>query len=267
MRLRGKVAIVTGAASGIGRATAELFAHEGARVVLADIHSDRGKILEETIRQGGGEALFVCADVEGAEATRQLVDVSVAHYGAVNILVNNAAIVIEGDALEINEEEWERSVAVNLKGAWLCSKHVITQMKGKGGSIINVASTHPLRAQRRYFSYATAKGGMMAMTASLAVDFGPMGIRVNNVCPGFIRTPMNRRAMSRLEASPEQLHAFLDCHPLRSLGQAEDVAYACLYLASDESRFVTGATLVVDGGRTIYGRFLTETFGDDTSKK
>ena len=256
MRLNDKVAIVTGACSGIGRATAACFALQGARVVLADIDAQQGQLVEADIRQKGGRSLYVQTDVSVRSDVRSMVEAAVDAYGRVDVLVNSAGKAIPGNAIEISEDDWDRCLAVNLKGAWLCCREVIAQMPVGGGSIINIASTHPLRAQSNYFPYAVAKGGMLAMTASLSVDFGPRGIRVNSICPGFIETPMNDAALAQLSQSPQKLQFFLAAHPLRRLGQADDIAYACVYLASDEARFVTGTTVIVDGGRTVYGHYL-----------
>jgi NAD(P)-dependent dehydrogenase (short-subunit alcohol dehydrogenase family) len=255
MRLRDKVAIVTGGGSGIGRATAELFAREGARLVIADIDSQHGKRVEAAIREQGGDAMFVPTNVGLEEDVTRMSEATANRYGMAHILVNNAGMPVPGNALQISEADWERCLAVNLKGAWLCSKYVIPLIVPEGGSIVNIASTHPLRAQPNYFAYAVAKGGLLALTTSMAVDFGPRHIRVNSICPGNIDTPMNHEMLSGLRKSPERFQRFLQAHPLRCLGQAEDIAYACVFLASDESRFVTGTMLIVDGGRTAYGQY------------
>jgi 3-oxoacyl-[acyl-carrier protein] reductase len=259
MRLKEKIAVVTGGASGIGRATAEIFAREGARVVIADIDQQHGKGVEMAIREQGGDAVFVATDISLENDVRRMAEATANCYGRVDILVNNVGVPVQGDALQVSEEEWDRCMAVNLKGAWLCSKHVIPLMGTSGGSIINIASTHPLRSQPNYFPYAVAKGGLLALTTSMAVDFGPKCIRVNSICPGFMDTPMNYGTLSKLRESPQRFEKFLAAHPLRRIGRAEDIAYACLFLASDESRFITGTTLVVDGGRTAYGHYLEET--------
>jgi NAD(P)-dependent dehydrogenase (short-subunit alcohol dehydrogenase family) len=257
-RLGQKVAIVTGAGSGIGCATAKLFAREGASVVIADI-DPLGKTTEDTIREHGGkEALFVSTDVTLEEDVKRMIETAVDRYGRVDILVNGAGLATPGDALKLSEEDWDSCMAVNLKGGWYCSKHAIRHMPKTGGSIVNIASTHPLRFQPNFFPYAVAKGGMLAMTGSLAIDFGPRGVRANSICPGFIDTPMNSTALSKLRESPKQFQKFLALHPLRCLGRVEDVAYACLFLASDESRFITGTALIVDGGRTAFGRYFEE---------
>jgi len=258
MRLKDKIAIVTGGSSGIGRVTAELFSREGATVLIADVDLKHGQVVESQLREAGREAVFVSTDISIEEDVTRMIAIAVRRYGLVDILVNSAGLAISGNALEISEEDWNHCLEVNLKGAWLCSKHSIPHMTGTGGSIINIASTHPLRPQPNFFPYAVAKGGMLAMTGSMAVDFGPKRVRVNSICPGFIDTPMNSEALSKLRESPERFEKFLAVHPLRRLGEAQDVANACLFLASDESRFITGAVLVVDGGRTGYANYIDD---------
>lgn len=259
MRLKHKIAIVTGGGSGIGRVTAELFAREGASVVIVDVDRKRGACVERAIhRHSGNNVFFVRTDVKQEEDVKRMSEAVLDRYGKVDIVINSAGLAVPGDALKLTNEDWDSCMAVNLKGAWFCSKHSIPLMPTTGGSIVNIASTHPLRPQPNYFPYAVAKGGMLAMTSSMAIDFGPRHVRVNSVCPGFIDTPMNNGSLSKLKESPRRFQEFLALHPLRCLGRAEDIAYACLFLASDESRFITGTTLIVDGGRTAYGRFFED---------
>jgi 3-oxoacyl-[acyl-carrier protein] reductase len=161
----------------------------------------------------------------------------------------------------LSEEDWDRCMRIDLKSAWLCSKHAVPHMTG--GSIINIASTHPLRTQPNYLPYVVAKGGVLALTLSIAVDFGPRGIRVNSLCPGFIETPLSEHVLAQWKQSPEIYEAVLATHPLRRLGKPKDVACAATFLASDESSFITGTTLIVDGGRMAYGY----SFGDTPSRR
>jgi hypothetical protein len=267
MRLADKVAIVTGGGSGIGRAIAEVFAKEGARVVIAEIDKTNGRTAELAILQSGGEAAFVPADVASAQDVRIMVETTVKRYGRLDVLVNNAAVLVTGDAIELSEENWDRCLAVDLKSAWLCSKHSIPCMSSFGGSIINIASTHPLRGQPGFCAYSAAKGGLLALTVSMAVDFGPKLVRVNTICPGFVETAMNRHILAAWKRSPEVYQQVLAAHPLGRIGKTEDVAYAALFLASDESAFITGTTIIVDGGRTAHGFGLADKVTEASSSR
>ncbi len=260
MRLKDKVAIVTGAGSGIGRAIALLFASEGARIVIAEIDSDRGRRVEREIQNAGNESLFVETDIARESEVRAMVENAVARYGGIHVLVNNAVLVVYKNALTLTEEEWEQCMAVDLKGAWYCCKYALPHMIR--GSIVNIASTHPFRSSPNYFPYATAKGGMLAMTVSLAVDFGPKGIRVNSICPGLIDTPLTSRLLEFSRQSPEQHRKILAMQALRRVGTPVDVAHAALFLASEESSFITGTSLVIDGGRmAVSGNAVETTIG------
>lgn len=257
MRLKEKIAIVTGAGSGIGRAITLLFASEGAKVVIAELNSERGKRVEKEVLNSGGEALFVPTDIASETQVHAMVQTAVARFGKIHILVNNAVVVVYKNAVSLTEPEWDQCMAVDLKGAWFCCKHALPHMVE--GSIINIASTHPFRSLPNYFPYATAKGGMLAMTVSLAVDFGPKGIRVNSICPGLIDTPLTNRLLESSRQSPEQYQKILSMHALRRIGTPTDVAQAALFLASDESGFITGTSLVIDGGRMAVGGNAVET--------
>jgi 3-oxoacyl-[acyl-carrier protein] reductase len=257
MRLKEKTAIVTGAGSGIGRAIALLFASEGARVVIAELDPECGRRVEREVRDSGGEALFVPTDIANEMEVQAMVQTTVARFRAIHILVNNAAVVIFKNAVSLTEQEWDQCMGVDLKGAWLCCKHALPHMVE--GSIVNIASTHPFRTSANYFPYATAKGGMLAMTVSLAVDFGPKGIRVNSICPGLIDTPLTSKLLESSRQSPEQYQKILSMHALRRVGMPTDVAQAALFLASDESAFITGTSLVIDGGRMAMSGNAIET--------
>ncbi len=248
MRLANKVAIITGSAGGMGKAAAELFAREGASVVVTDIAAAEGEETVRGIRDAGGSAIFVKANAANEEDVRRMVDAAIAAFGHVDVLYNNAGImpVEDGSVTDITEATWDRIMDVNLKSTFLCSKYVIPHMvKQAKGSIINVASfvafmgcTVPQDA------YTASKGGMLALTKSFAVQYGRHGIRCNAICPGPIETPLLRVLWTSEEARDLRLHRI----PLGRFGEAKDIVYMALYLASDESSWTTGAWLMVDGG-------------------
>lgn len=247
MRLKNKVAIITGAASGIGRAIAQVFAQEGAKVVVADINDEGGRETVKLIGSSGGEARFLHADVSISGDVRDMVQQTIRWFDGVQVLVNNAAYLKDFKAaVETTEEEWDVSLDVTLKGVFLCSKFTIPEMiKAGGGSIINIASVGGLVGFASYAAYCSAKGGVIQLTKSLAIDYGLNNIRVNAICPGPIDTPTTP------EAQDEKLHQWQrDMTVLGRTATPEEVAYPALFLASDESSFITASTLVVDGGWT-----------------
>ena len=245
-RLEGKVAVITGAGSGIGRETALLFAREGAKVVVADYVPEAGEETVRQIRESGGEAIFVKTDVSKASDAERMVRETTAKYGKLDILHNNAGILgrvaFVGDAIE---EDWDRVMEVNLKGVFLCSKYAVQEMiKGGGGVIISNASAMGLVGLPGNASYSAAKGGIIQFTRTMALEYASSNIRVNCICGGWIDTPMNE------ELGENIVKWTLRETPLGRWGKPEEVAQAALYLASDESSFVTGTALVVDGGWT-----------------
>lgn len=247
-RLDGKVAIITGGASGIGRATAQLFAAEGARVMVADIDATGGQATVETIRASGGEADCVRADLGNASECDHVVEHTVARWSTVNVLHNNAYWAPTGrTVLNTTEDEWDRTQAVTLKSMYLLSRRVVPLMvEAGGGSIVNMASVSGMVGSRAFSAYAAAKGGVIALTRAMAQDFGKQGVRVNCISPGPINTP----ATALLQKDPSWMEFQVSRLLVGRLGRPEDIAYAVLYLASDESTFVTGSNLVVDGGAT-----------------
>ena len=247
-RLDGKVALISGGARGQGAAEARLFAGEGASVVLGDVLDDEGKKVEAEIQEAGGEAIFVHLDVTREADWRAAVENAVSRYGKLDILVNNAGIVIRKAIEDTTEEEWDRVMGVNAKGVFLGTKHAIPAMRNAGGgSIVNISSTAGLVGSALGLAaYSATKGAVRLFTKSTAIQHARDGIRCNSVHPGPIDTPMLRSAVE----GAEQLEERMNRVPLGRIGTTEDIAYGVLYLASDESSFVTGSELVIDGGGT-----------------
>lgn len=247
MRLPSQVALVTGAASGIARAVAIRFAREGAGVMVADADERGGTETAAEIQAFGGKALFARLDVSDPDQVRQVVEMTIADLGDLHVLFNGAGILAYGTALETTEESWNRMMAVNLTGTFLCARAALRHMVEKGrGVIINVASTTGSHdACARAAAYVTSKGGVTLLTRSMAIDYAGHGIRVNAICPGPTDTPMLRSALT-----PQELEAFAKTFPMNRLGRPEEIAGAALFLASDDASFVTGAILHVDGGQT-----------------
>jgi NAD(P)-dependent dehydrogenase (short-subunit alcohol dehydrogenase family) len=249
-RLDGKVALITGAASGMGKIAATLFATEGAAVVVADVTDDVGKATAEAINGDGGSGAYVHADVSNASQVDAMIGFTIERFGALHVLYNNAGVFPpdDGSVLETPEETWDRVMAINLKGVFLGCKYGIPAiLDSGGGSIINVASFVALMgAATAQIAYTASKGGVLSMTREIAVEFARKNIRANALCPGPIETPL----LAELMSDPVRRERRLVHIPMGRLGQAHELANAALFLASDESSFMTGATFVVDGGIT-----------------
>ena len=246
----GRVALVTGAASGIGRAAALAFAQAGAKLVLADIDAEAGAALAARIEGAGGQALFVRTDVSRGEQVDAMMQQALARFGRVDCAFNNAGIEEEHQKLaESDEALYDRMMAINVKGVWLCMRRQIAQMLVQGGgAIVNTASVAGLVGAPRHAIYAASKHAVVGLTKSAATEYGKKGIRINSVCPGVIRTPMLERA---LERDPSWEAGLVALHPIGRLGEAQDVVSAVLWLCSDGAAFVCGHQLVVDGGMTV----------------
>ncbi len=244
-RLVGKRAVVTGAGRGLGASVAELFAREGARVVVSDVDATSAHGTAQRIVGAGGEAVGLHADVTSAADAERLTQVAVERFGGLDVLVNNAGIASAGTVCEVTPEEWDRVLAINLKGAYLCSRYAIAHMaRSGGGSIVCISSASGVIGQQAQVAYNVSKHGVIGLVRCMALDHAADGIRVNAVCPGVMRTPM-------LDAlSAEQLAALEAMHPLGRVADPAEIAQAVLHLAGDESSFTTGGVFLVDGGLT-----------------
>ena len=250
MRLVGKVALITGGTSGIGRATALLFAREGAKVAITGRDEARGQEVVADLEQAGGAAIFVRSDVRLADDCRRAVEQTLHAFGRLDILFNNAGVFYPHDALNCTEEEWDATVDSSLKGSWLMAKYALpTMIAQRSGVIINQGSGWGIQGGDQAVAYCAAKGGLVVMTKAMAIDHGRQGIRVNCLCPGDVETPMLvADAEARRLPYPDYIKSSAAGRPLGRVGTPAELARAALFLASDDSSFMTGAALVVDGG-------------------
>jgi NAD(P)-dependent dehydrogenase (short-subunit alcohol dehydrogenase family) len=247
--LTGKRALVSGGASGIGKATALLFAREGAAVSVVDVDAEGGRAVVGTIEEAGGQAIYVLADVAVAEDCRSAVEQTVSAFDGLDILFNSAGIIRRATVLDLEEAEWDRVMAVNVKSVFLLSKYALPVLaQAGGGVIINVASGWGLVGGPQAAAYCASKGAVVQLTKAMAIDHGPQNIRVNCICPGDTDTPLLRGEAEQVGEAWDRFLAAAADRPLGRIGSPEDIAQAALYLASDVSSYVTGTTLVVDGG-------------------
>lgn len=244
-----KTAIVTGAAKGIGKGIASVFADEGARVAVVDVDVEQGKETANQLKQEGGDATFIETDVSQEDQVKRMIEATTEKCGPVEILVNNAGIGVYKSVLDASSEEWDRCLEVNLKGVFLCSKYSIPSMKeAGGGSIINLSSVHAFATANETLPYAASKGGIAALTRGLAIDHASDGIRVNAICPGWILTPLIRSIFESADDPEKMRKEVTERQLLGRLGTPEEVGKAARYLASEEASFVTGSMHFVDGG-------------------
>jgi NAD(P)-dependent dehydrogenase (short-subunit alcohol dehydrogenase family) len=248
MKLKGKVALVTGFGSGLGQAIAVMFAKQGAAVAGTSTTESKGKETVAMIEKAGGKAFFRAGDVGDSEQMQSLIAETVKQYGGLDIVVNSAGVRTNGSITEISEEAWDRTLDANLKGAFVVSRHAVPEMKKRGGGVIlHIAARSGMLGQAGRAAYCASKGGLVRLTEAMAMDHAKDQIRVNCICPGPVRTPMVDTS------TPEKLARYTTRVPLGRIGEPDDVAYAALYLASDEASYVTAAILPVDAGMRLTG--------------
>lgn len=252
IRLDNKVAIVTGAASGIGAGIAERFQAAGAAVVLFDINGEGVLGMERKLRQTG-QALAITGDVSREEDAKGAVEQAVRTFGGLDILVNNAGIELAGTVVQMTSSDWDRQLNVNLKSVFLFSKYAIPHLRGRQGAILNISSVHAFTSYEGTAAYDASKAGILGLTRAMALDHGREGIRVNAICPGYIDTPMLVSPGSTQSDAAAAMQQILSVHRLGRIGTPRDIADAALFLVSDSAPFISGSVLVVDGAMTVAG--------------
>ena len=261
MKLRDHVAIITGAGSGIGRATALLFAKEGARIVVADIDPKKGEETVNTIRKDGGQSLLIETDVTRSSSIENAVSKTISHFGRIDILHNSAGVDLfvinpkaDGTAAGTLEEDWDKLLAINLKGTFLFCKFTLPHMmKQKSGVILNMGSEYGLVGGLASAAYCASKGGIVMLTKQMAIDYAPYNVRVNCICPCNVDTPLMEKGLAACEDPKAARQTWMNIMPLRRFSKPEEIAAAALYLASDDAAFITGTSFIIDGGVTAGG--------------
>jgi len=250
MKLKDKVAIVTGAAKGIGSGIARVFVQEGAKVVLVDWDDKEGPKMAEELRKAGGDTLFVKCDVSKEEEVKKAIQATLDKYGRIDILVNDAGVGVYKSVLDTSSEEWDYCLGINLKGQFLFAKYAIPHMQAIGkGAIVNISSVHSFATVNEIAPYTASKGGITALTRNMAIDYGPT-IRVNSIAPGWILTPLIQSIFDGYPDPAKQRKSVEERMVMKRIGRPEDIGHAAAFLASDEADFITGTQLFVDGGLT-----------------
>jgi NAD(P)-dependent dehydrogenase (short-subunit alcohol dehydrogenase family) len=251
-RLDGKISIITGAGQGIGAAIAQRFAEEGAKVVIAELNPATGEARAAQLREEGYAALAVQTDVGDPDSVEAMVKATVAHFGPPHVLVNNAGINVFHDPLQMPPSEWERCFRVDLDGAWHCARAALPHFLAQGrGNIVNIASVHSFQIIPHCFPYPVAKHGLIGLTRALAVEYGARGVRVNAICPGYIETDLAIEYWNTFPDPEKERQRTYKLHPQGRIGQPDEVAWTAVFLASDEAGFINGASLMIDGGRSV----------------
>jgi NAD(P)-dependent dehydrogenase (short-subunit alcohol dehydrogenase family) len=250
MKLKDKVAIVTGAAKGIGWGIAKIFVEEGAKVVVVDWDENEGPKTAAELNTAGGEAIFVKCDVSNEDEVKAMIQKTVEKFGRIDILVNDAGVGVYKSVLDATSADWDRCLAINLKGQFLCAKYAIPHMQKLGkGAIVNISSVHSFATANGTAPYAASKGGITALTRNMAIDYGP-AIRVNSIAPGWVLTPLIQSIFDSYPDPAAQRKTTEDHQVMKRIGRPEDIGRAAAFLASDEAAFITGTQLYVDGGLT-----------------